>query len=108
MSRSVEAHWARGWPAAAARVIAALACLPWTAGCERKVELQFVQSPAVTELDPPLREAVNKELLDLCGTPDRPKLLGGDEKDSARLLRGAEVYRRNCQQCHGVRETAPG
>lgn len=104
MSCSVEVHGTHGagWPALSARVFAALACLLWTTGCERKVESQFVQSPGVAELDPPLRDAVNKELLDLCGMPDRPKLLGGDEKDAAHLLRGAEVYRRYCVQCHGV------
>jgi mono/diheme cytochrome c family protein len=29
-------------------------------------------------------------------------LIGGDAQQQARLERGATVYRRNCQQCHGV------
>jgi mono/diheme cytochrome c family protein len=49
-----------------------------------------------------LQAAVTQELRKWCGTPNAPKLIGGDAQQSALLQRGEEVYRRNCQQCHGV------
>jgi mono/diheme cytochrome c family protein len=71
-------------------------------GCQRAAEPQYVFTPQVQQLEPLLRQAVENELVKWCGTPSRPKLLGGDEKDAQLLERGALVYRRNCQQCHGV------
>ena len=63
-----------------------LGCLVFAAGCERGTPLQFVPSTAASELDPPLQEAVRKELQARCGTPAAPKLLGSDEKDAEHLL----------------------
>jgi mono/diheme cytochrome c family protein len=71
-------------------------------GCQRPGEPQYVLAPQTQELDPPLRQAVEKELVKYCGTPSQPKLLGGDAEDARLVARGAEVYRRNCEQCHGV------
>ncbi len=71
-------------------------------GCQRAVDPQFVSAEALSQLDPELQAAVQKELRKWCGTPNDPKLIGGDTKDSQLLKHGAEVYRRNCQQCHGV------
>jgi mono/diheme cytochrome c family protein len=79
-----------------------LGCLVLAAGCERGAPPQFVPSTAAIELDPPLQEAVRKELQERCGTPLDPKLLGSNEKDAEHLRHGARVYERNCVQCHGV------
>lgn len=72
------------------------------AGCQRSAEPQFVSAPQIKRLDPPLQQAVRNELVKWCGTGSHPKFLGGDENDSQLLTLGAEVYRKNCQQCHGV------
>ena len=72
------------------------------AGCQRAVEPQFVPAAAAAQLEPELQTAVQQELRKRCGTPSAPKLLGGDAHDAQLLKRGAEVYQRNCQQCHGV------
>jgi mono/diheme cytochrome c family protein len=56
----------------------------------------------MSQLEPELQAAVRKELQQYCGSPSDPKLIGGDPQDAQLLKRGAEVYRRNCQQCHGV------
>jgi mono/diheme cytochrome c family protein len=71
-------------------------------GCQRAAPPQYVLAPQTHELDPDLRQAVEKELVKYCGTPSQPKLLGGDAQDTRLLARGAELYRTNCQQCHGV------
>ena len=72
------------------------------AGCQREAEPQFASAQSLSQLDPELQAAVQKELRKWCGTPSDPKLIGGNPQEAALLKRGAEVYRRNCQQCHGV------
>jgi len=78
-------------------------------GCEPAAELKFVPAPEVAALDAQLQQAVQQQLTALTGTPARPKLLGadpqafgGDAKFNAHLQRGAQVYRKNCVQCHGA------
>ena len=90
----------RGWRASLALGAAALAML---AGCSRATDLAYVSSAQVEALDEPLQAAIQQELQKWCGTPAEPKLLGsGNEADAEHLKRGARVYERNCQQCHGV------
>jgi len=90
----------RGWRALLASEAVILVLL---AGCQRASDPAFVSSTQVEELDEPLQVAVRQELQKWCGTPTAPKMLGGEsELDSERLKRGARVYERNCQQCHGV------
>ncbi len=90
----------RGWRASLASGVGMLALL---AGCQRATDLAYVSSTQVEELDEPLQVAVRQELQKWCGTPAQPKMLGGEsEFDLEQLKRGARVYERNCQQCHGV------
>ncbi|MBX9789229.1 MAG: c-type cytochrome [Pirellulales bacterium] len=84
------------------------ASLALLSGCERVAEPKFVVSPEVAALDAQLQQAVQQHLAAQTGTPVRPKLLGaepeafgGEIKLNAHLQHGAEVYRQNCQQCHG-------
>jgi mono/diheme cytochrome c family protein len=56
----------------------------------------------VAKLEPKFQEAIRTILVQECGTPSAPKLLGGSEASRRRLGLGAEVYARNCRQCHGV------
>ena len=77
----------------------AAACL---SGCQRTADPTYVSSAEVQQLEPELQKVVQKELYERCGTPSNPKLLGGDGSEARVLALGAEVYRRNCQQCHGV------
>ncbi len=88
----------RRWAACAAM----LACCGSIVGCQREAEPQFASAEALSQLEPELQTAVQQELRKWSGTPSDPKLIGGDPQDAARLKRGGEVYRRNCQQCHGV------
>lgn len=86
-----------------ARLALLLSTLTFAAvGCERVATPEFVSSKSLSELDPELQTSVQQALLKACGTPDAIKMLGGDGSDAQRLKRGAEVYRKNCQQCHGV------
>lgn len=71
-------------------------------GCQRTAEPQFAVAPQVEQLDEPLQQALAEQLLKRCGTPNNIKLLGADDVSAERLKHGAEVYRNNCQQCHGV------
>lgn len=71
-------------------------------GCERATEQRFVVAPEFENLDESLQSAVSAELQRRCGTPRATILLGADEGRQARLVRGAELYRYYCQQCHGV------
>jgi len=90
----------RGWRASLALGAAALAILT---GCQRATDLAYVSSAQVDSLDESLQLAVRQELQKRCGTPAEPKLLGSEkETDAEQLKRGARVYERNCQQCHGV------
>jgi len=73
-----------------------------TVGCERASVPEFVSGKGLSELDPELQTAVRDALLKACGTPGNLKMLGGNSADAQLLKRGAEVYQRNCQQCHGA------
>lgn len=92
--RAPRSRWRRFAPLALLALLA-------LGGCERRVELQYSSSTAVAQLDPPFQQVVVKELQERCGTPALPKLLG-EEVDAAQLQHGEAVYRRYCQQCHGV------
>ncbi|MGD9645205.1 MAG: cytochrome c [Pirellulales bacterium] len=83
-------------------------CLLPLLGCEPAAEPKFVASPELAALDAQLQQEVQKHLVAQTGTLARPKLLGADPeafggelKLNEHLRRGAEVYRKNCQQCHG-------
>ena len=79
----------------------AIGCL----GCGRSSHVEYLPSKEVLDLDPKLQKKVAEILVALCGTPDRPKLVGESHPDSARqyqLAHGAEVYRSHCAACHGV------
>lgn len=80
-------------------LLAALVGLP---GCQRTTEPVYVSAAGLAELEPELQGSVQKQLRKWCGTASDPKLLGADAADSQLLQHGAEVYRRNCEQCHGV------
>ncbi len=89
-------------PTGALAIVAGILSVVSSAGCERAAEPKFVSSPEVAQLEPELRAEVQQELRKWCGTATDPKLLGGDPKDTQTLELGADVYRRNCEQCHGV------
>ena len=91
------------WRGRGASLAAGAGILLLFAGCQRASDPAFLSSTQVEELDEPLQVAVHQELQKLCGTPTEPKMLGSESQaDSERLKRGARVYERNCQQCHGV------
>jgi len=92
----------RAWRCRPLAMIALVAVCGPTAGCQRATSPQFVSAEALSQLDPEMQSAVQKELTQWCGTPSDPKLIGGDPKEDERLKRGAEVYRQQCQQCHGI------
>jgi mono/diheme cytochrome c family protein len=77
----------------------ALVALP---GCQRSAPVEFVSSPQVHQLEPPLQQAVRAQLLKYCGTPADIELLGATEMQAERLALGRQVYEKYCQQCHGV------
>jgi len=79
--------------------LVALVCL---AGCERAAERSYNSAANLADLDPELQAAVQSQLRKWCGTANDPKLLGSDAADDQLLMHGAEVYRRNCEHCHGV------
>jgi len=70
-------------------------------GCARRPVEEFTLNAQVTELSPELQQQIQQVLTERCGTPRRIKLLG-DGATTEHLQRGAQVYARNCQQCHGV------
>ena len=72
------------------------------AGCSRPTDVGFVSSQAVQKLKPELRKQVRGILLDQCGTPRAPILLGSGRSTSAHLKQGSAVYSKYCVQCHGV------
>jgi mono/diheme cytochrome c family protein len=90
------------WRSRRLLALAWLVPLAIVAGCQRAAEPQFVFSGSIDGLDPPLQQAVRSALVKWCGTASDPKLLGGDEKEDPSLALGAAVYRKNCQQCHGM------
>lgn len=71
-------------------------------GCSPAPPEQYSAAPALAALDAPLRERIHEILVEHCGTPQRPKLLGNPDVSQATLQLGQQVYARNCQQCHGV------
>ncbi len=71
-------------------------------GCSRAPVVNFVSSQDVQKLQPELQKQVRGILLDQCGTPRVPKLLGSESRNLAHLQRGAQVYTKYCVQCHGV------
>ncbi|MGI9428881.1 MAG: c-type cytochrome, partial [Bythopirellula sp.] len=48
-----------------------------------------------------LQADIAESLQQLCGTPDKPILLGDDETTD-QLQHGYALYARYCVQCHGV------
>ena len=101
-TKMVNTRWAlRKRPVTSVGLLLLAAC-GVSSGCQRAVDPEFVSAEALSQLDPELQAAVQKELQKWCGTPSDPKLIGGDSKDAQLLKHGTEVYRRNCQQCHGV------
>lgn len=83
-------------------VLVFVGCIPIIFGCQRSVPAEYASSEAVTQLEPELQQAVRQELRKWSGTPSEPKLLGATPEQTARLKHGEEVYRQNCEQCHGV------
>jgi mono/diheme cytochrome c family protein len=71
-------------------------------GCSRPPDVVFVSSQAVQKLKPELQKQVRGILLDQCGTPQAPRLLGGTSVSSGHLKQGAAIYSKYCVQCHGV------
>jgi len=82
--------------------IALGAALALIVGCQRSVDQEYVSSAAVRQLEPELQKAVQDQLRKRSGTPREPKLIGATPAETAQLKHGADVYRRNCEQCHGV------
>ena len=84
------------------------------AGCRPQPALEFAASPAVVALAEEatdeeekqtaqqLQELIAQKLDELCGTPQKIKLLTDPTADAVHLQRGAAVYQRRCVQCHGV------
>ncbi len=71
-------------------------------GCARTAELQFVDGPGVSDLEPEEQQDIRQTLAKWSGTPRQMKMLGESASDAGDLIRGAQVYQRNCVQCHGV------
>jgi mono/diheme cytochrome c family protein len=78
----------------------AMALLALT-GCARRPAETFSLSAQVEELSPELQQQIQQILTQQTGSPRRIKLLG-EELSADHLQRGADIYARNCQQCHGV------
>jgi mono/diheme cytochrome c family protein len=76
--------------------------LVYLAGCGPLIDTSYESSPQVAKLDTKFQQTIRTVLDQRCGTPLAPRLLGSDPAQSARLRLGAESYRRNCRQCHGV------
>ncbi len=73
-------------------------------GCQKPEPEQYGYIPEVEKLSAVAKKRVGTILLERSGSPELPKLIGaGDDRESKlRLVRGREVYRYRCQQCHGV------
>ena len=82
--------------------VSAIVLISTVAGCSRPADVSFVSSQQVQKLKPELQKQVLSILMDHCGTPQAPKLLGSPHLSSAHLKHGAEVFMRYCVQCHGV------
>ena len=83
-------------------------------GCQPTVDASFELSEQVRELGADaeseeerqlwqdLQAKIADELTQRCGTPQRPRRPGAPDSDLSHLKRGAAVYARRCQMCHGV------
>jgi len=78
-----------------------LVAIPICLGCQRAAEPTYQPSQAVLDLPKELQAQVRDALVEQCGTPASPKLLGDAEADPAHLAYGAEIFAMRCQQCHG-------
>ncbi len=72
------------------------------AGCSRSPELAYIASADAAALPENLQTAVREQLLQYCGTPAHPKLLGADPTARDHLQHGAAVYQQRCAHCHGT------
>lgn len=83
------------------------------AGCESRTIPRFTPSQQVAALieDVPeeeqelwegLQQQIHEALTERFGTPLRPRSLARSDADPQYLQRGAEIYTRRCEQCHGV------
>ena len=84
-------------------------------GCQRQAAPRFVSSKGALALTADLegdeeelklmqglQKQIVAQLETRCGTPSAPKMLADDSIDAAHLKRGAQVFMRRCQPCHGV------
>ncbi len=72
------------------------------AGCSRSPELAYIASADAAALPEALQAALREQLLQFCGTPTHPKLLGADSSARDRLQHGGAVYQKRCVHCHGT------
>jgi mono/diheme cytochrome c family protein len=72
------------------------------ADCSRPADVGFASAQGVQKLKPELQKQVRGILLDQCGTPKAPILLGSGRSTSAHLKQGSAIYARYWVQCHGV------
>jgi mono/diheme cytochrome c family protein len=81
----------------------AAACAGAAVGCSRQPDrVEFVPSEQVGNLKSELRGRIDAVLIERCGTPRSPRLLGRPDVARAHLRQGAAVYTRYCVQCHGA------
>jgi len=71
-------------------------------GCARPTSQEWTLSAAGSALDDKLQQQIHDVLTKYTGTAARPKLLGNDAIDAARLKRGQAIYDQRCIQCHGA------
>lgn len=90
------------------RLIATAWCaatLPCVWGCQRASPPEFVASADAQVLKPELQTKISELLREQCGSPQQPRLLGGDKNDrnlTQQLIHGRDVYQRRCVHCHGA------
>ena len=73
----------------------------FTAGTEVLNLMEDLEDAEEIEIYTGLQAEIAEKLQQLCGTPDKPILLGGDETTD-QLRHGYALYTRYCVQCHGV------
>ncbi len=71
-------------------------------GCTRQTAPEFTLREEAEAFESPIPKQIQDALLEKCGTPASPKLLGDEAIAPEVLKRGAAVYQRRCEQCHGV------
>jgi len=82
----------------------------WSGGCrpnESIVETSiatdiFPLQAGVQQLPPDAAKVVSRQMHELAGTPDEPRLVGVPGFDSQRLASSLRLYRRHCGSCHGT------